>query len=477
MFHKSGGLYRPEFEKDNCGFGLIAHMDGDASHWLIKTAISALARLTHRGAVAADGKTGDGCGLLMAMPDSFMRAISKQAGFTLTEQFATGLVFLNQDPEQQKLAKKVLREELAQEGLELVGWRVPPMDTNALGEQAKQSLPKIEQVFVNRELKLSGEDFEGRLFLARRRAEKRLSEDSEFYIPSLSGKVILYKGLMMPAYLPEFYQDLNNPEIESSICLFHQRFSTNTLPQWRLAQPFRYLAHNGEINTIRGNRNWALARGGKLRSKKLAKLEDAHPYINNSGSDSMSLDNMLEVYLRGGMGIFKAMQTLMPPAWQNAEHIDPDLKAFYRFQAIHAEPWDGPAGVVLTDGRYASCALDRNGLRPARWVITNDRVITLASEVGVYDYQPDDVVAKGRLKPGQMMAIDTSNGELISPDDIHERLKSEFPYKQWLRENVIRLKSKLTEKEATVSLNGASLKIYRKLFQICREEKNSVRTR
>lgn len=474
MYHKSGGLYRPEFEKDNCGFGLIAHMDGDTSHWLIKTAISALARLTHRGAVAADGKTGDGCGILMAMPESFMRSIAVRAGFELTDQFATGLVFLSQDPELQGRARQVLREELQAEGLELVGWRTPPLDQDALGEQAKLSLPKIEQVFVNRELELPSLEFEGRLFLARRRAEKRLSQDNEFYVPSLSGKVILYKGLMMPAFLPVFYQDLNNPEIESSICLFHQRFSTNTLPQWRLAQPFRYLAHNGEINTIRGNRNWALARGGKLNSKKLPKLVDAYPYVSNSGSDSMSLDNMLEVYIRGGMGIFKAMQTLMPPAWQNAEHIDPDLKAFYRFQAIHAEPWDGPAGVVLTDGRYASCALDRNGLRPARWVITKNRVITLASEVGVYDYEPEDVVAKGRLKPGQMMAIDTSNGELISPDDIHERLKSEFPYKQWLRENIIRIKSKLTEKEATVSLNSASLKIYQKLFQICNEEKNSV---
>ncbi len=474
MFHNTGGLYRPEFEKDNCGFGLIAHMDGDTSHWLIQTAISALARLTHRGAVAADGKTGDGCGILMAMPKSFMRSVAEEAGIELTEQFATGLVFLSSDPQRAENCRSILQKELAKEGLEVAGWRQPPLNEEALGEQAKASLPVIEQVFVTRELSLSENEFEGRLFLARRRAEKELKQDSEFYLPSLSGQIILYKGLVMPEFLPVFYQDLNDPRIESSICLFHQRFSTNTLPQWRLAQPFRYLAHNGEINTIRGNRNWSLARGSKLSSKKLPKLADAHPYVNNSGSDSMSLDNMLEVYLRGGMDIFKAMQTLMPPAWQNAEHIDPDLKAFYRFQAIHAEPWDGPAGVVLTDGRYAACALDRNGLRPARWVVTNNRVITLASEVGVYDYDEKDVVRKGRLKPGQMMAIDTSNGELVSPEMIHQRLKSEFPYKQWLRENIIRLKSKLTEKEATVSLNAASLKIYQKLFQICREETNSV---
>lgn len=474
MFHHTGGLYRPEFEKDNCGFGLIAQMDGEPSHWLIQTAISALARLTHRGAVAADGKTGDGCGLLVGMPTSFMRKVAAQSGFELAEQFATGLVFLNTDSELADKARTVLQKELAAEGLELVGWRRPPLNDEALGDQAKASLPTIEQVFVNRDLALPTEEFEGRLFLARRRAEKALADDPEFYIPSLSSQVILYKGLVMPEYLPVFYQDLNNHEIESHICVFHQRFSTNTLPQWRLAQPFRYLAHNGEINTVRGNRNWALARGAKLSSNKLPNLSDAHPFVSVSGSDSMSFDNMLEVYLRGGMDIFRAMQTLMPPAWQNAEHIDPDLKAFYRFQAIHAEPWDGPAGVVLTDGRYAACALDRNGLRPARWVITKDRVITLASEVGVYDYAQQDVVRKGRLKPGQMMAIDTTNGELISPDMVHQRLKSAHPYKQWLRDNIIRIKSKLTEKEDRVTLNAASLKIYKKMFQVCREETDSV---
>lgn len=475
MYHNAGGLYRPEFERDNCGFGLIAQMDGEASHWLIQTAISALARLTHRGAVAADGKTGDGCGLLMAMPDAFMRHIAAESGIELSEQFATGIVFLSNDQDRASAAQRILQEELQAEGLELVGWRKPPLDESALGEQAKVSLPTIQQVFVNRELKLAADDFEGRLFLARRRAEKRIElEDPDFYVPSLSSKIILYKGLVMPAYLPVFYQDLNNPGIASSICLFHQRFSTNTLPQWRLAQPFRYLAHNGEINTIRGNRNWALARGSKLSSAKLPKLSDAHPFVSATGSDSMSLDNMLEVFLRGGMSIFKAMQTLIPPAWQNAEHIDPDLKAFYRFQAIHAEPWDGPAGVVLTDGRFASCALDRNGLRPARFVVTKNRVITLASEVGVYEYDEADVVMKGRLKPGQMMAVDTSNGELVAPEAIHERLKNEYPYKQWLRNRIIRLKSKLTEQEATVSLAAGSLKIYQKLFQICREERNSV---
>ncbi|MCL4150312.1 UNVERIFIED_CONTAM: hypothetical protein GTU68_043817, partial [Idotea baltica] len=450
-------------------------MDGEPSHWLISTAISALARLTHRGAVAADGKTGDGCGLLMSMPDAFMRRVATEQGFDIGQLFATGLVFLNNNQDLASQAKELLSNELQAEGLVVHGWRDLPLDESALGEQAKSSLPIICQIFVSASDGLSQDKFERALYLARRKAEKQISaEDEKFYIPSLSSKIILYKGLVMPEFLPVFFKDLNDPEIASSLCLFHQRFSTNTLPQWRLAQPFRYLAHNGEINTIQGNRNWSIARGSKLSSNKLPNLNEAHPFVSTNGSDSMSLDNMLEVMLMGGMDIFKAMQTLVPPAWQNAEHIDPDLKAFYRFQAMHAEPWDGPAGVVLTDGRYASCALDRNGLRPARYVITKDRIITLASEVGVYDYDQQDVVEKGRLKPGQMMAVDTNNGKIITPDEIHQKLKSEFPYKEWLKNNVVRLKSSLSESEDSVSLNAASLKIYQKLFQISNEEREEV---
>lgn len=475
MYHSEGGLYRPEFEKDNCGFGLIAQMDGKPSHWLISTAISALARLTHRGAVAADGKTGDGCGLLMAMPTEFMHRVAQESQIELVERFATGLVFLNRDESKRQHAVDTLNKELQAQGLIVAGWRALPLNETALGEQAKASLPDIQQVFVNAPALLSKHDFERRLFLARRKAEQLISGvDNEFYIPSLSCKVILYKGLVMPEYLPVFYEDLNQDDMASSLCLFHQRFSTNTLPQWRLAQPFRYLAHNGEINTVQGNRNWAIARGGKMSSSFFPNLSEAAPFVNTSGSDSMSLDNMLEVYLMGGMDLFKATQTLVPPAWQNAEHIDPDLKAFYRFQAIHAEPWDGPAGIVLTDGRYASCALDRNGLRPARYVITKDRMITLASEVGVYDYEQTDVVAKGRLKPGQMMAVDTHTGKVIMPSDVHERIKSEHPYKEWLKNNVVRLKSTLAEEESVVSLNAASLKIYQKMFQISNEERTDV---
>lgn len=471
MYHNGGGLYRPEFEKDNCGFGLIAQMDGKPSHRLIRNAINALARLTHRGAVAADGKTGDGCGILMAMPDSFMRGVASISDIKLSKLYGTGLVFFSRNKDKKEAAIKCFNDTLKNHGLSVAGWRELDLDEQALGEQARQSLPYIKQIFINCGNELNDNDFERKLFLARRSIEKQISQqDQDFYIPSLSCKVILYKGLVMPEYLPVFYKDLNDKAMASSLCLFHQRFSTNTLPQWRLAQPFRYLAHNGEINTIQGNRNWALARGSKLRSSWFPNLAEAAPFVDTKGSDSMSLDNMLEAYLMGGMDIFKAAQTLVPPAWQNAEHIDPDLKAFYRFQAIHAEPWDGPAGLVLTDGRHACCALDRNGLRPARYVITKDRVITLASEVGVYDYHEEDVLEKGRLKPGQMLAVDTHTGTLIQPEDIHQRIKSEHPYKDWIRDNVVRLKSNFEEEEAKASFNSASLAIYQKLFQITKEE-------
>ncbi len=475
LYHSSEGLYRPEFEKDNCGFGLIANMDGKPSHWLIQTAIGALARLTHRGAVAADGKTGDGCGVLMAMPDTFMRELAAQAKITLNGHFATGLVFSDANNRFADLIHSRFAQECEAHGLQLAGWRSVPLDEQALGQQAKASLPHIEQVYICQGSEMTQEAFERQVFLVRRCVEKSLeSIDSQFYVPSLSSRVMLYKGLVMPAYLPVFYQDLNNERMESSLCLFHQRFSTNTLPQWRLAQPFRFLAHNGEINTIRGNRNWSLARGSKLVSEELPNLHEAYPFVSTDGSDSMSLDNMLEVYLMGGMDIFKATQTLVPPAWQNADFIDPDLKAFYRFQAINTEPWDGPAGLVMTDGRYACCALDRNGLRPARFVITKDRIITLASEVGVYEYLEADVVEKGRLGPGQMLAVDTHTGKIISTDDIHQQVKSQYPYKEWLRNNIIRLKSDITIDETTVTLNAASLKIYQKMFQVCSEERTDI---
>ncbi|MDH5358263.1 MAG: glutamate synthase large subunit [Gammaproteobacteria bacterium] len=468
------GLYRPEFEKDNCGFGLIAQMDGKPSHWLVETAIEALGNLTHRGAIGADGKTGDGCGLLMKKPDGFFRAIADELGFALTDNYAVGMVFLSQDRAKAATNQDIVTQKLTGQGLEVLGWRDVPVDAGtACGEEALRSLPIMRHVFVNAGADMDQATFERHLYIARRLAEKAVTGDDAFYIPSLSSQVVSYKGLVMPSYLPVFYKDLNDKRMETAICVFHQRFSTNTWPQWRLAQPFRYLAHNGEINTVQGNRNWALARGAKFATSLIDNMDDIRPLVGTTGSDSSSMDNMLEALMAGGVSMFRAMRLLVPPAWQNDHTMDQDLKAFYDYNSMHMEPWDGPAGVVLTDGRYAACTLDRNGLRPARYIITKDRHITLASEVGVYKYQPEDVVVKGRLKPGQMLAVDTSTGELLLPEDINNDLKKAQPYREWMDANLIRLRDGADD-ETLPTLEGEQLAVFEKLFQVSFEERDQV---
>lgn len=470
----TGGLYRPEFERDNCGFGLMAQMDGIPSHWLLKTSIDALARLTHRGAVAADGKTGDGCGLLLKKPDSFLRAAAADLNIKLSALYAVGMVFLNSDGNKADLARQQLETELSKEGLLIAGWRTVPVNKEVCGEEALKTLPQIEQIFVNAIDGMDSTTFERHLYIARRRTEKALEvSDNIFYIPTLSSSVISYKGLVMPESLPLFYADLNNENFETALVVFHQRFSTNTWPQWRLAQPFRYLAHNGEINTVQGNRNWSVARGHKFESPFIP-MEDVRPLVSMTGSDSNSMDNMLEALLAGGMDIFRAMRLLIPPAWQNVANMDPDLRAFYEYNSMHMESWDGPAGVVLTDGRHAACTMDRNGLRPARWMITKDRHITIASEIGVYEYAPEDVAQKGRLKPGQMLAVDTETGELILPEMVDERLKNAHPYKKWLKENAIHLESQLSLENGADAMVPSLLDVYQKLFQVSYEERDQI---
>ncbi len=467
-------LLDPNLHRDSCGFGLIANLDDLPSHWVVRTAIDALARLTHRGAVAADGKTGDGCGLLIKFPESFLRAVGKELGFRLAKRFAAGTVFLAQDEAAAGLARKTITRAIGDTGLEVAGWREVPVDPSACGKQALATLPRIEQVFVNAPDGMPRGAFNRKLFLARRRAEKRIDDDAT-YVASLSSVTISYKGMIMPAALPVFYPDLRDERMESSVCVFHQRFSTNTLPQWKLAQPFRFLAHNGEINTIQGNRNWAIARTKNFVSDKLDDISDLDPIVSLTGSDSSSLDNMLEVLRAGGMDVIQAMRILIPPAWQTVDSIDPDVRAFYEFWDCQQEPWDGPAGIVLTDGRYAACCLDRNGLRPARYVITKDRHITIASEVGVYDYDEKDVVKKGRLGPGQMLAVDLVNGVLLDNDDIHDILKTRAPYKKWLKKGVRYLDSLLIDtRMAAEPFDEETLASYQKMFNLSREELGEV---
>jgi glutamate synthase (NADPH/NADH) large chain len=470
------GLYRRAYERDSCGFGLIANLDDRASHWLVQTAISSLNRLTHRGAIAADGKTGDGCGLLLKMPVVFLRAAAAEAGFTLSPLFAAGLAFLNRDPALAAAARAALVAELQRENLEVAGFRSVPVDPAACGEEALKSLPVIEQLFVNVQGDLDEATFNRKLFLARRRAEKKVdARDTAFYVPSLSASTIVYKGMVMPQFLAQFYADLKDPRMEASVVVFHQRFSTNTLPQWRLAHPYRYLAHNGEINTVQGNRSWAVARGPLFRSPVLPDLSDILPLVSLTGSDSQSLDNMLELLLMGGLDPMHAMRLLIPPAWQSVDMIDPDLKAFYEYYATHMEPWDGPAGIVLTDGRYACCTLDRNGLRPARWVITKDRHITVASEAGVWDYLAEDVVAKGKLGPGEILALDLQTGELMDTKRVDDLLKSRHPYKTWLKKGVRYLQTDLIDPRlAAEPFDRETLALFQKMYNVSAEERDEI---
>jgi len=442
----------------------------------VRTAISSLNRLTHRGAVAADGKSGDGCGLLFKRPTAFLKAVAQEAGVALAGNFAVGCVFLDPREAQAARARNELQAQIAREGLVTAGWRQVPTDASVCGKEAFETLPSIEQVFVNAHDGIDAACLNRKLFLARRRAEMALAgRDPVFYVPSLSASTLVYKGLVLPQHLADFYPDLSDPRLEASVAIFHQRFSTNTRTAWRLAHPYRYLAHNGEINTIQGNRAWAEARAPILRSSLLPELAELRPLVSLTGSDSETLDNMLEILHLGGLDLLHAMRVLIPPAWQGVDSIDPDLRAFYEFYANHMEPWDGPAGIVLTDGRYAACTLDRNGLRPARYLITANRHLTIASETGVWDCAPEEVIKKGRLGPGEMLALDLETGELLESRQIDDRLKSGHPYQRWLKQHVRYLESDLIDPRlAAEPFDAETFARYRKQFGITLEEREEI---
>lgn len=386
------------------------------------------------------------------------------------------MLFLNKDPELAKAARRIVEEELQLETLSIVGWRDVPTNEGVLGEIALSSLPRIEQIFVNAPAGWRPRDMERRLFIARRRIEKRLQEDKDFYVCSLSNLVNIYKGLCMPADLPRFYPT-------SRTCAWSRlsACSTSASPptpyhagRWRSRSA---TAHNGEINTITGNRQWARARTYKFQTPLIPDLHDAAPFVNETGSDSSSMDNMLELLLAGGMDIVRAMRLLVPPAWQNNPDMDPELRSFFDFNSMHMEPWDGPAGIVMSDGRYAACNLDRNGLRPARYVITKDKLITCASEVGIWDYQPDEVVEKGRVGPGELMVIDTRAGRILHSAETDDDLKSRHPYKEWMEKNVRRLvpfEDLPDEEVGSRQLDDDTLASYQKQFNYSAEELDSV---
>ena len=436
-----GTLYNPRFEHDSCGVGFVADISGEKSRRVLDRALEAVVNVTHRGAVSADAKTGDGAGVLTQIPSSIFVPQAAALGATVANDgdLAVGVVFLPQDGAAQ--ARRTLKGALHDCGLTVLGWRETPIDASIIGDQALATLPCIEHVLVTWPDAPSNEAFTSRLFLARKIAERRLAaEESACYIASLSNRLIVYKGMLVAPQLQTFYRDLDNPEYETALAVLHQRYSTNTFPNWERSQPFRMLGHNGEINTVEGNRNWIRAR--EISAAFWADAAaDLLPILQEDSSDSASLDNVLELLVLSGRDPLHAMAMLIPEAWENMPHMDPVLRAFYEYHACLTEPWDGPAAVAFTDGIVAAAVLDRNGLRPARYKIDDDNLFVMASEVGATYMDDAHVIEKGRLGPGQMIAVDTEQKTLLRNDAIKARLAQRQPYGDWLSRKMVTVDS------------------------------------
>ncbi|MEY2915526.1 MAG: hypothetical protein RL454_455, partial [Actinomycetota bacterium] len=417
------GLYDPALDKDACGLAMVATLRGTAGHDIIDTALTALTNLEHRGAVGSDAGTGDGAGILTQIPDAFLRAV---AGFDLPDAgyYAAGLVFLPTDADEALRAKAGFENIAAEEKLTVIGWREVPVRPEVLGDLARAAQPVIEQVFVGSPDNITGIELERRAFRLRKRSERQLG----IYHPSLSSRTIVYKGMVTTLQLEPFYPDLSDERFASTLALVHSRFSTNTFPSWPLAHPFRMIAHNGEINTVKGNRNWMRAREAQLASEALGDLKQLSPIITPSGSDSASFDEVVELLYLAGRSLPHAMMMMIPEAWEKQTDIEPARKNFYDYHSMLMEPWDGPAAVIFTDGSLVGATLDRNGLRPGRYVITDDGLVVLASEIGVVNIDPAKIVRKGRLQPGRMFIADTVSGRLIDDDEIKAEIAAQEPW-------------------------------------------------
>ncbi len=422
--------------KDNCGFGIVANIKNHASYTILEHAITALERMMHRGAVAADGKTGDGSGLLLSMPKEFMYKIALEQKIELPSQFAIASIFTKE-----LSALDTVKKICSNNDLKVVLSREVPVNTDVLGKEALKSLPHIRHLFIVPNSIVSSERFNGLLYLSQKESEHALNDDKNFYISSMSTSVLSYKGLVMPLHIKEFYKDLQDKDFKISFSLFHQRFSTNTLPKWRLAQPFRNIAHNGEINSIEANRINVSIKSEHIKSNVFTDEEISRilPILQPESSDSASLDNFFEFLLVNGMDFFKAARAVIPSAWQNSPHMDPALRAFYEYQSTIFEAWDGPAAVSMTDGRYIGCVLDRNGLRPSKYIITKDDIFLIASEYGVIDIDENNIKERGRLQSGEMIGLDLKYGKILKDEQINDYLKNSNTYMKWLNEHMIYL--------------------------------------
>ena len=474
------GLYEVRHEHDGCGIGAVVNINGERRHSIIEHAKEVLINLHHRGAAGADEVTGDGAGILFQIPDEFFRAECEKSGFSLppTSKYGVGMVFEPCDRDLGEKCEKVLTDSIKHHGMKVLSWRDVPVSNDCLGKIALESEPVIRQIFVDGK-GLQGEAFEQKLYLARKRAEKlvrknfgRNSED--FYITSLSARTICYKGMFMAWQLFAYYPDLSDERVSSALAIVHQRYSTNTFPSWQLAQPLRGIAHNGEINTLSGNRNWIQARQMTMSSQVFGdNINDLFPILTPEASDSACFDNVLEFLMRNGRSLPHSVMMMIPEAFGPSYHISTDKRAFYEYHASIMEPWDGPAAMVFTDGRTVGGTLDRNGLRPCRWLVTTDGLVIMASEAGVVNFPPEKIRQKGRLQPGHMFIVDTVEGRIISDSEIKSKVARQRPYRRWLDENKIELRG-LFDVPKLVHSDSKTLLQRLRLFGYTREELKKI---
>jgi len=447
---KKQGLYDPAFEKDSCGVGFVVDIKGRRSHQIVQQALTVLLNLRHRGACGCEVNTGDGAGIVLQVPHNFLKEACEGLGVHLPspKEYGVGMVYLSPNAKERRACEKIFEGIIKEEGQTFLGWRTVPTDNGSLGPTAKASEPFVRQIFIGRSSKIQDDlDFERKLYIIRRRAENAIrygnisaKGGSFFYVASLSYKTIIYKGMLMSEQVELFYPELKDPAVDSSLALVHSRFSTNTFPSWERSHPYRYLAHNGEINTLRGNVNWMHARQSLCAHEVFGDdMKKLLPVICEDGSDSAMFDNCLEFLVLGGRSLPHAVMMMIPEPWSNHESMSEEKKAFYEYHASLMEPWDGPASIAFTDGVQIGAVLDRNGLRPSRYYVTKDDRVIMASEVGVLDVPPEDILQKGRLQPGRMFLVDTVQGRIVADDELKQSISSERPYKIWLKENLVKL--------------------------------------
>ena len=443
---KKQGMYLPEFEHDNCGAGFICSLEGQKSNDIIHKALQILDKLEHRGAVSSDGKTGDGAGILTDIPHELFL---NNCDFDIPNlgQYAVGNVFLPKKENQRNYCIDVFEKHIKEQGLNILGWRTTPTDPSVLGTIAASTEPYTKQLFVGKsDSDQDNFQFNLKLFIARKKAEheitaSKISESNFFYLPSLSTKIIIYKGLLVPEDIKLYYKDLTDPLFVTRLALVHQRFSTNTFPTWDLAQPFRYMCHNGEINTLRGNVSRMISREALMESNWFGEeIKSILPVVLPGKSDSASMDMVVELLVMTGRSLPEVMMMLIPEAWEKNSEMSESKKAFYEYNSCLMEPWDGPASIPFTDGNFIGAVLDRNGLRPSRYSVTKDGYVIMSSEIGVIEIAPENVVQHGRLEPGKMFLVNMNEGRIVNDEEVKEEIAKKHPYREWLNQNLVYLK-------------------------------------